>query len=202
MDIEVKKVAMMTMAVQRLFKIGVFSVLLSAPVLAKPLSSDQVTAPNSAAKVEWQLVSTATATWMWLDIYQASLYTAAKTLPFLPRDFLSDKEPLKLTLCYLKPISSDIFIEGASEVLPKALAPSLQAEVNRLHQAYQPVEPGDCYALEYTIEQGTALKLNDKLIFNSKMPGFKAIYFGIWLGDNPLSEALKMGLLTIKVATK
>lgn len=204
-----KMAKMMTMP--SLFEAGVFSVLLSAPVLAKPLSTDEVTAPYPAAKVEWQLVSTATATWMWLDIYDASLYVAAQplsdlstleALPILSKDFLRDELPLKLSLCYLKPISSDIFIEGASEVLPKTLAPSLQAEVNRLHQAYQRVKPGDCYALEYTMEQGTALKLNDKLIFNSKMPGFKTIYFGIWLGDNPLSKALKMGLLTMKVATK
>lgn len=77
MESEVKRVAKMTVAMMMQ---SLFSVLLSAPVLAKAFSTDQVNAPTPAAQVEWQQLSTATATWMWLDIYDASLYATSQAL--------------------------------------------------------------------------------------------------------------------------
>ncbi|MDA3807980.1 MAG: chalcone isomerase family protein [Thiomicrorhabdus sp.] len=176
-----------------------FSLLLSAPASAMEEIVDKVSVLHQTPKIEWQKVSTGTATWMWLEIYEATLYATDATLP---KNFLSDEVPLKLSLCYLKPIRADIFIEGANEVLPKELTPLLRADVNRLHQVYQSVESGDCYTLEYTTHQGTALKLNGKSVFHSNQAGFKAIYFGIWLGNNPLSEVLKNRLLAIKFTSK
>jgi len=126
------------------------------------------------------------------DVYNARLFA---NKPSLPEDFLSDAEPLKLELCYLKAISANMFIEGANKVLPKTLTATLQNEVNRLHQSYQPVEPEDCYVLEYTPQSGTQLKLNNQTVFSSQVEGFKAVYFGVWLGENPLSESLKSSLL-------
>ena len=178
---------------------AMFTGLFTATATAMDKNIQKAPVQNQSDEIDWQPLSTATATWMWLDIYEASLFA---TVESLPKDFLSDEVPLKLSLCYLKPISSDIFIEGASEVLSKELSPSLRAEVDRLHQSYQAVEPGDCYALEYTVDQGTALKLNGKPIFNSNQMGFKAVYFGIWLGDHPLSEALKTRLLATQSTSK
>jgi len=57
------------------------------------------------------------------------------------------------------------------------------------------VKPGDCYVLEYQPDTGTQLKLNDQLSFETKLNGFKSVYFGIWLGQNPLSDSLKEKLL-------
>ena len=163
--------------------VAVFSMFFSTTVL----SSDK-----GQADKNWIELSSATATWMFFDVYNARLFAKS---PALSPDFLSDDEHLKLELCYLKAISADIFIEGANKVLPQTLTTVLQSEVNRLHQSYQPVEPEDCYVLEYAPQSGTQLKLNNQTVFSSQVDGFKAVYFGVWLGENPLSESLKSSLL-------
>jgi len=64
-----------------------------------------------------------------------------------------------------------------------------------LHQAYQAVEKGDCYVLAYQPDQGTQLILNQQTLATLDTPNFKATYFGIWLGEQPLSTPLKNALL-------
>jgi hypothetical protein len=151
-----------------------------------------VSAETAESPVEWQKRSQATATWMWLDIYEASLFT---TSDFNQAKLLDDSEPLKLQLCYLKSIGKDDLAKGAEAVLPKRLSPDLTQAVAGLHENYQDVSPGDCYVLEYRPDSGTQLKLNNKLAFATQKKGFKSVYFGIWLGDNPLSADLKEALL-------
>ncbi|WP_158661012.1 chalcone isomerase family protein [Thiomicrorhabdus sp. Milos-T2] len=160
------------------------------------LTANQASAASaaSASDNKWFKVSEGTATWLFFDIYQASLYVDSSKKS-LPNNFLEDSELLKLKLCYLKEITPDIFIEGANKVLPKDISPQLKKEVERLHMAYKAVKPGDCYTLKYTPQDGTTLLLNDVPIFSSSAPGFKAVYFGIWLGENPLSEDLKSNLI-------
>lgn len=65
---------------------------------------------------------------------------------------------------------------------------------NTLHNAYQPVEDGDCYVLSYEPQIGTQLLLNGQSLVKIKTPDFKALYFGIWVGSNALSEKLKQNL--------
>ena len=171
--------------------LGVFlTLIMSRPGLAQTVDSHNATKQPS---VEWQKRSQATATWLWLDIYNATLFTQPG---FELTHLLADKTPLKLELCYLKAISKEDLIEGAQAVLDKNLAPQLKQEVALLHQQYVDVKPGDCYALEYTLQDGTQLKLNGQRSFKSDQQGFKAVYFGIWLGQNPLSEDLKQSLLS------
>lgn len=148
---------------------------------------------TAQADSDWQARSQATATWMWLDIYNATLFTQSG---FSPNKLLADDQPLKLKLCYLKPIGRDDLIKGAEAVLDKGLSSELKQAVNGLHESYVDVKPGDCYVLEYSPAQGTQLKLNDQLAYETKLNGFKSVYFGIWLGQNPLSDSLKESLVT------
>jgi len=111
------------------------------------------------------------------------------------RKLLDDAQPLKLKLCYLRSIDKADLIKGAEAVLAPELAPDLKQAVDALHQAYQNVTTGDCYALKFQPGKGTQLWLNDQLTFKTDLPGFKAVYFGIWLGQNPLSDSLKTQLL-------
>ena len=75
------------------------------------------------------------------------------------------------------------------------MSDALRDAVEQLHLAYRPVEKGDCYVLQYDPEQGTRLVLNQQSLITITEPGFKAVYFGIWLGDDPLSPRLKDNLL-------
>lgn len=145
----------------------------------------------SAASANVTQVGEGVARWGLFKLYHAAFFTETQVSL---RQALADDKPARLELCYLRELSVENFIEGAQTVLPDSLTAELQAAVIRLHQAYQAVQPGDCYHLDYQPDQGTALLLNGKELVRVSTPGFKALYFGIWLGDKPLSAQLKRDL--------
>lgn len=145
---------------------------------------------NMASANETQ-VGEGVARWGLFKVYNAAFFTqAGATL----EQALADDSPARLELCYVRKLTVENFIEGAQVGLPKRLSPELQAAVERLHAAYQPVQSGDCYHLDYQPGQGTRLLLNNRELVRVTTPGFKALYFGIWLGDQPLSVQLKRDL--------
>lgn len=146
---------------------------------------------SAQASVTWKPVGEGVATWMFMDIYQAKLYRPEGVAK---QTALTDNAPLKLELCYYKSLTPDIFVQGANESLPAQLSPALRAEVERLHASYQAVKPNDCYTLRYE-NSVTELLLNQRVLFQSKLPEFKQVYFGVWLGEKPLSDKLKATLL-------
>lgn len=154
----------------------------------------------------WQEYSQGIATWMWFEVYQAALFIdansrldsalAGETYKLSSQQLLAEERSLKLQLCYAREVTPKQFIEGANHVLPGNLSPALKKQVEVLHNAYQTVKKGDCYSLIYNNQtKKTQLKLNDKLVFSTNLKGFKQVYFGIWIGDNPLSSRLKNALL-------
>lgn len=146
---------------------------------------------SAQASVTWKPVGEGVATWMFMDIYQAKLYRPEGVAK---QTALTDNAPLKLELCYYKSLTPDIFVQGANESLPAQLSPALRAEVERLHASYQAVKPNDCYTLRYE-NSVTELLLNQRVLFQSKLSEFKQVYFGVWLGEKPLSDKLKATLL-------
>lgn len=132
------------------------------------------------------------ARWGFFKVYDAQFFTeVGVTL----EQALSEQTPARLELCYARELSVENFIEGAQRALPESLPAELDNAVNRLHAAYQPVKQGDCYHLDFQPEQGTRLVLNGKTLVQIDTPGFKAVYFGIWLGEQPLSASLKRNLI-------
>lgn len=137
-------------------------------------------------------VGAGTARWGLFKVYDAAFFTEAEvTLA----QALSEQIPARLELCYARGVSVEDFIEGASYGLPESLSDELEQAVKRLHAAYQPVKQGDCYQLDFQPGQGTALLLNGRELVRIDTPGFKALYFGIWLGQRPLSVQLKHDLI-------
>ncbi|MDX1353004.1 MAG: chalcone isomerase family protein [Thiomicrorhabdus sp.] len=149
-------------------------------------------------QTNWLEYSQGMVRWMWFDVYQAKLFIEEDSpiKSFSANELLSEKMPLKLELCYKRKVTAQQFIEGAEHVLPKDLSGQLKEQVERLHSQYQNVKEGDCYALVYLPEnQQTQLKFNHQLVFQTNTKHFKALYFGIWIGDKPLSSRLKTTLL-------
>lgn len=145
------------------------------------------------AQADWLILGEGTARWGLFKLYDAKV-SAPKNIS--ADTLLDDSTELKLELCYHRRLTVDNFVDGANHVLEKqALTPTLQQAVDKLHQAYQPVDKGDCYVLAYQPNQGTRLILNQKTLVTVDTPGFKATYFGIWLGEQPLSNTLKNALL-------
>lgn len=145
----------------------------------------------SQASVTWKPIGEGVATWMFMDIYSAKLFRSQE---HTKQQALVGDAPLKLELCYYKSLTPDIFVQGANESLPAQLSASLRAEVDRLHASYEAVKPNDCYELRYE-NSVTELRLNQRVLFQSKLPEFKQLYFGVWLGEKPLSDKLKSALL-------
>lgn len=143
-------------------------------------------------------VGEGTARWGWIKLYDARLFTLAG----LPKSVLLDEHtPLRLELCYHRALSVKDFVDGANHALADDLSAPLRAAVDQLHAAYQPVEAGDCYTLDYRPNSGTHLLLNQHELIHLTTPGFKAIYFGIWIGDSPLSTSLKQALTASLLST-
>lgn len=166
--------------------------------------NEQLTEKNTLATApaisnpEWKKYSQGVASWMWFDVYQASLFIDKKMTSgvLTEKQLLSSDSPLKLELCYKREVTPSQFIEGANHVLPKELPKEVQTQVDALHASYELVGKGDCYALIYMPNNHlTQLKLNEKLVFSTDLKSFKSVYFGIWIGQNPLSTSLKESLL-------
>ncbi|MFM8357803.1 MAG: chalcone isomerase family protein, partial [Verrucomicrobiota bacterium] len=66
---------------------------------------------------------------------------------------------------------------------------------DRLNRAYRDIRPGDRYTLTYLPGRGTTLRLNDTELVTIEGADFAGAYFRIWLGDDPISPALRDQLL-------
>lgn len=154
-----------------------------------------------ASGIEWVKVSEAKATWLWFDVYNAELYLPKNNLSSgkssdVKSTLLQDKQPLRLKLCYLLDLKKSQIIEAANEVLAENTIDNLlKQNIQKLHSRYEDVKPGDCYELLHDELGTTYLLLNSKTQYKTAVNGFKALYFGIWLGSKPLSVELKKQLL-------
>jgi len=96
-------------------------------------------------------------------------------------------------------IDGHAFIDRVEEALqanvPASRLKQLRPRIDKLHEAYEPLHPGDRYVLSYDRESGTRLELNGVSKVTIEGADFAAAYFAVWLGDRPLSEKLKSRLL-------
>ncbi|SFR62790.1 chalcone isomerase family protein [Thiomicrospira sp. ALE5] len=163
-------------------KLNKFLLALMLTGLTQPVLSSQ----------NWLTTGEGTARWGLIKLYDATLRVAPG---MNHQTLLSDTTPLQLELCYARSLTVENFVDGANHALPDNLTAELNRAVEKLHQAYQPVSQGDCYLLDHAPERGTALILNGQELVRINTPGFKAVYFGIWIGESPLSNRLKNNLL-------
>ena len=103
--------------------------------------------------------------------------------------------PKALELYYFWSIEGRFFGEAAEELLARTLPPerlsAMRERLDRLHALYQDVEPGDRYRLTYVPDRGMSLALNGRLLGTIPGADFAKDYFGIWLGEDPLSESFR-----------
>jgi hypothetical protein len=127
--------------------------------------------------------------------YVAALYLGEGT----PLEDVLENVPKRLELEYFWSIDGDKFGPVAKSALERNLDAEsferLRPRIERLHEKYQDVKPGDRYALTYLPEEGTELSKNGVRL--ALVPGedFARAYFGIWLGEAPLDRDLRDRLL-------
>ncbi|MDR4474805.1 MAG: chalcone isomerase family protein [Nitrospira sp.] len=130
-----------------------------------------------------------------ISVYVAALYLPSGTEP----DRVLEDVPKRLELSYFRSIRAGDFGRAAEKVLADNVSPERLAimapRIAQLHRLYEDVKPGDRYGLTYTPGVGTELSLNGVVKGTVEGADFAAAYFAIWLGPNPMNEALKLRLL-------
>ena len=148
-----------------------------------------------------ELVGSGTASYMFWDVYDAALYAPASATESTIR---RGDVPMTLILEYHR----DVGVDGIRKAAWKALdeqhdeeaREALRPKVEALHDAMRDVGDGDRYRLDWRPGQGSrtgglTLALNGEVLFESDDPELARAYFGIWLGEPPLSGALREKLL-------
>ncbi len=129
-------------------------------------------------------------------VYDAALYTEPQASA---DNVLNADHSFKLTFSYLRAINKELAIDAANRALKKNLDPeqasAIANRLSNLNDAYLSVEKGDTTTLHYQPGLGTTYSINGAP--KATIPGedFAQLYFRIWLGDQPLSTALRDDLL-------
>jgi hypothetical protein len=130
-----------------------------------------------------------------IKAYVAALYLGEGVQP---EDVLTDT-PKRLELHYFWSIKGPDFGKAADKILAENFSAAtialLHSRLERLHDWYENVQPGDRYALTYLPGVGTELALNGIPKGTIEGADFAAAYFAIWLGEKPLDRSLKTQLL-------
>jgi hypothetical protein len=144
---------------------------------------------------ELSLKGIATFKYLFFTLYTGAFYAPQEV--HTSHQVLDDHSKV-LILQYHRSIRQEDFIQGSEKALKKNPAfdrQRVQSELEKIYRAYQDVNEGDQYALEYNSGGETKLFLNKKLVetFSGKL--FMSYYFGIWLSPWSLSDETREALL-------
>jgi hypothetical protein len=132
-----------------------------------------------------------------IPVYDAALYAT----PAVPAAQLLDPAAAKrLEIVYRVAIKAGDLARAAEQVLarqhPQEWLARWRTQLDELHAGYRDVQRGDRYTLTYLPAQGLWLEFNGERIITVPDAEFAALYFGIWLGEEPLSEPLRQQLVS------
>lgn len=135
---------------------------------------------------------------IFFKLYDAALFAKSEVSS---NDILNAKVPFHLEFRYLRTIEKSIILESADKMLERNLTTRerqlIADRVEQLNAAYKTVKAGDSSSLSFIPEQGTELRINGKPVVTIQGDEFARLYFQIWLGEQPISEPMKMKLLGI-----
>lgn len=126
-----------------------------------------------------------------VDLYEVAIYGDAGTAP----QALSSAEAaktLRITVtCDEDPRRRRVPIDWRGELVPR-LEPAAAAH---LRASFAPVRDGDVIAVEYTPGRGTTIRINKAVVVTGAEHDLMLAFLDHWLGDRPVSEAMKRTLL-------
>ncbi|PLX84586.1 MAG: hypothetical protein C0614_05045, partial [Desulfuromonas sp.] len=133
---------------------------------------------------------------MLFDVYAGGFYLPTGHSP----ESWTDDVAKHLELSYFREIPGKGFADASIELLQKNLAArnyaAIEERLIEFCDLFKDVKPGDRYSITYRPEVGTELRLNGELLGASPGSDFATAYFGIWLGDNPISTSFRDRLLS------
>ncbi len=133
--------------------------------------------------------------WLFFKVYTAALYMP----PDVSGENVLDDVPKKMEFHYLSNMSADQFKESGEPILLKNASADelarIRPEIDAINSMYRDVTKGDRYTLTYIPGKGTELALNGEVLGRIGGYEFAAIYYRIWLGENPVDDDFKSMLL-------
>ncbi len=133
--------------------------------------------------------------WLFFKVYNAALYLP----PDVPSENVLDDVAKKMVFHYLSDMKAEQFKESGEPLLMKNASAGelvqMREKIDAINSLYRDVKKGERYALTYVPGKGTELALNGKALGIVEGYDFAALYYRIWLGDNPVDDDLKRMLL-------
>lgn len=171
----------------------VLGALISGTALAGTLAG--VTLPDSAEVGGQTLVLNGMGLRekLWIDIYVGGLYLPQKTSD--AKQAIESDVPKRIVMAMTYDLSAEKLAETMRESINKAGSAEAAKHAETLAGYMEDVTSGDQIILEYVPGKGTSVTVKGKL--KGTIPGtplMKALW-GVYLGPNPPTEALKKGLL-------
>ncbi|HEY0287354.1 MAG TPA: chalcone isomerase family protein [Pseudomonas sp.] len=179
--------------------------MLVLAMLASPLAiaseADLLVEADFPTKLQGQLPvlerkNQAILTYMWMDVYAAAFYAEPS---INAQQSATTQTPQRLELYYFRDIDREDIIKTANTTLErqqtKETLRRLRPELDRLHNSFQSVRPGDRYDLSWDPTDGMTVTRNEKVIFASPDPELAKVYLALWLAPDGLSENLRAALL-------
>ncbi len=133
-----------------------------------------------------------------VKVYLAGLYLKEKSSD--ANAIIQGNEPMALVLHFIhSEVPKENLIEAWNEGFQKSAKDrlgSIQKEIDQFNAIFTgPAKKGDVYLLLYTPQNGVEVRVNNDNKGTIKGLEFKKALFGIWIGDDPVSQDLKKGLL-------
>lgn len=159
---------------------------------AKPLAIGAVVAlsPAGAAADNLQPSAEATRSIYWNDVYQLTVYDEDGRLS--AQELRPMDAPIKVEIKVLHDGDlPDIPESWTSELVPAVSSDTL----SDIEEAYRSLNQDDVITVTFRPGIGTRIKLNDRLVVETKTAELALATVDIWLGDTPVSEDFKAELL-------
>lgn len=138
---------------------------------------------------------------LFLDLYAAGLYLQKKSSDPIAIAYADETMSIRIKITS-KLVTKKTMLKAINEGFIKATdgqTEMLQKRIDQITSFYaQDFKKGDILELIYIKNKGTICMLNDKELGIVPGQDFKFALYKIWLGEQPVSVALKKGMLAIE----
>lgn len=180
--------------------IAIFLLFLSGHVMALELAGVKVDDTAQVGNATLKLNGAGLRTKVIFKVYVGALYLTEKK--HSTASVLADTGAKRLNMFMLRELSSDQLLEAFEKGLSKNNTPAELAAMNSrikefsaIFRSAREVSKGDVITIDYFPGEGTRVSING--IEKGRLAGaeFNSALLKIWLGNEPVDEDLKKGLL-------
>lgn len=136
-----------------------------------------------------------------MDIYIGALYLESRTSD--ARAILDDTGPASVMMHFLhsevsKEKITDAWTEGLEKNVADADKAGLGARLAVFNKLFRTVRKGDVIRIDYLPDSGTEVRINGEWRGTVEGNDFFRAILSIWLGDKPVTESLRQGMLGMR----